>query len=110
MTGYTDQSAGTTGYGSAQPQTTTSGTGSNAPSNTQVIKGLLCMLQAVLPLLQASDWRCCCRSQGGYLGKAQAWTGRVTNNLTGQAEQLKGKFAGHSTAVGADLCDASDLI
>ena len=35
------------------------------------------------------------------MGKAQAWTGRVTNNLTGQAEQLKGKFAGHGTAVRA---------
>ena len=32
--------------------------------------------------------------QGGYLGKAQAWTGRVTNNLAGQAGNIKEKLAG----------------
>lgn len=37
--------------------------------------------------------------QGGYLGKAQGWTNRVTNNLQGQAEHLKGKFAGSGTTV-----------
>ena len=42
--------------------------------------------------------------QGGYLGKAQAWTGRVTNNLTGQAEQLKGKFAGSGQKSVSHLC------
>ncbi|DBA69961.1 TPA: hypothetical protein ACH3X2_012452 [Trebouxia sp. C0005] len=37
-------------------------------------------------------------AQGGYLGKAQGWTNRVTNNLQGQAEHLKGKFAGSGAA------------
>ena len=37
--------------------------------------------------------------QGGYLGKAQGWTNRVTNNLQGQAEHLKGKFAGSVATV-----------
>ncbi len=37
--------------------------------------------------------------QGGYLGKAQGWTNRVTNNLQGQAEHLKGKFAGSGATV-----------
>lgn len=36
-------------------------------------------------------------AQGGYLGKAQGWTNRVTSNLQGQAEHLKGKFAGSGT-------------
>ena len=39
-----------------------------------------------------------CRFQAGYLGKAQAWTGRVTNNLTGQAEHIKGTLAGSNNA------------
>jgi len=37
--------------------------------------------------------------QGGYLGKAQGGTNRVTNNLQGQAEHLKGKFAGSGATV-----------
>lgn len=41
-------------------------------------------------------------AQGGLLGQAQGWTNRVTGNLQGQAEHLKGKFAGRQGAPSQD--------
>lgn len=35
--------------------------------------------------------------QGTYFDQAQAWTARVTENLSNQAEDLKQQFAGRET-------------